>query len=88
MLSTPYLLLYLRCLPPAVCLMGTTATYMSSWALLQCAALVLPKRTADKLETALYSSYQAMVGFWFETWSGAEVCLLSEYSSAYVCMCL
>ena len=53
--------------------MGSTATYMTAWALLQCASLVLPARAASRLERRLYSSYQAMVGFWFETWSGVEV---------------
>ena len=72
-LSGPFLVHAVRWVPPAVCLLGTTATYMNAMALLQCAALLLPARVASRLEVGLYSCYQRMVGFWYETWSGVEV---------------
>ena len=53
--------------------MGSAATYMNVMALLQCVSLVIPERAASRLERGLYSSYQRMVAFWFETWSGVEV---------------
>lgn len=71
--SGPFLVLSLRWIPPAACIMGTAATYMNVMALLQCVALVIPERAASRLERGLYSSYQRMVSFWFETWSGVEV---------------
>lgn len=71
--SAPFLIHSLRWIPPAASLLGSAATYMTAWTLLQCASLVLPARAASRLERSLYSSYQAMVGFWFETWSGVEV---------------
>jgi hypothetical protein len=71
--SGPFLFHALRWLPPAVCIIGSSAAYVNAMALLQCAALVLPERAARRLEMSLYSSYQCMVGFWYETWSGVEV---------------
>ena len=76
--SGPFLFHALRWVLPAMCIIGTTATYMNAMALLQCAALVFPERAAKRLEMSLYSSYQCMVGFWYETWSGVEV---GSYSS-------
>ena len=71
--SGPFLVQMLRWIPPATVIIGTSATYMNVMALLNCLALILPARTSSRLETYLYSSYQRMVGFWFETWSGVEV---------------
>ena len=71
--SAPFLLHSLRWVPPAAFILGSTATYVTAFGLLQCASLVLPARAASRLEMSLYSSYQAMVGFWFEMWSGVEV---------------
>ena len=73
MFSAPFLLLSLRWVPPTVALLGSPVTYMAAWTALRCASLVMSARAASRLETRLYSWYQAMVGFWFETWSGVEV---------------
>ena len=73
MFSAPFVLLSLRCVPPAVVLLGSSVTYVTAWTALRCASLVLSARAASRLEVRLYSWYQAMVGFWFETWSGVEV---------------
>lgn len=71
--SGPFLVQALRWVPPAFVIMGSTATYMNGMALLQVASLLLPARTTARLELGLYSCYQRMVGFWFETWSNVEV---------------
>jgi lysophosphatidate acyltransferase len=70
--SGPVLVRWFRWLPPAFVIMGSTSTYMTAMALLGLAGLVLPARASSRLEMLLYSSYQRMVGFWFETWSCVE----------------
>lgn len=71
--SGPVLVRWLRWIPPAFVIMGSTTTYMTGMGLLAVAGLVLPARASSQLEMALYSSYQRMIGFWFETWSCVEV---------------
>ena len=71
--SGPFLAQSLRWIPPAAVITGAAATYVNVMGFLQCLALVLPARAFSRLERGLYSSYQRMVGFWFETWSGVEV---------------
>ena len=75
--SGPFIVQALRWVPPAFVIMGTTSTYMNGMALLQVVSLLLPSRTAARLEMGLYSSYQRMIGFWFETWSNVEVGVVS-----------
>jgi lysophosphatidate acyltransferase len=76
--SGPFIVRALRWAPPAAVIMGSTTTYMTVMALLQCASLVLPRAAASRLEMILYSSYQRMVGFWFETWSCVEFCFYGD----------
>lgn len=71
--SGPVLVRWLRWVPPAFVIMGSTTTYMTGMGLLAVAGLVLSARASSRLEMALYSSYQRMIGFWFETWSCVEV---------------
>eukprot|EP00731_Ephydatia_muelleri_P012942 Em0007g252a len=71
-LAAPHLLLALRWVPPAFALMGSTATYISAWALIRLLTLPLSERCYRRAEETLYASYQRLVGFLFETWSGVE----------------
>lgn len=84
-LAAPHLLLALRWVPPAFALMGSTATYISAWALIRLLTLPLPERCYRRAEETLYSSYQHLVGFLFETWSGVEVgvCCMATIPSHY-----
>ena len=73
MLSVPHILLALRWVPPSFAIIGSSATYMTMMALLRGASWPFPERVYRKIEERLYSAYQALVGFFFETWSGVEV---------------
>lgn len=71
-LAAPHLLLALRWVPPAIALMGSAATYVSAWGLIRLLTWPLPERCYRRAEEKLYVSYQYLVGFLFETWSGVE----------------
>lgn len=72
-LSAPHLLLSLRWVPPAVSILGTSPLFLAEWAAIRVLTLPFPRWLYVRLDTYLYSSYQAMVGFFYETWSGVEV---------------
>ncbi len=69
----PHLVLSLRWIPPCAVLIGYSPLYLSKWALLRIVSLPLPRRIYTWLEETLCSNYQAMMGFYYETWSGVEV---------------
>ena len=73
--SAPFLLLHLRCLPPSLLILGSAPTFITAMALLRALTLPLPPSVFWRAEERLYSAYQAMVGFFFESWSGVEVSL-------------
>jgi len=73
MLSVPHVLLALRWVPPSFAIIGSSATYMTIWAVLRGLSWPFPERVYRRAEERLYSAYQALVGFFFETWSGVEV---------------
>ena len=72
-LAAPHVLLALRWVPPAIALVGSTATYISAWAFIRLLTWPLSDRCYRAAEETLYVSYQYLVGFLFETWSGVEV---------------
>ena len=76
--SAPYILLAFRWLPPSVAIFGTTATYMTILAAIRTVTWPFPERVYRRAEEKLCGSYQALIGFFFETWSGVEVGLLKQ----------
>ena len=72
-LTVPHLIRALRWIPPGVTILGTSCTFLNFWAAIRALTLPLPGWVYSRLEEMLYSNYQAMVGFWYETWSGVEV---------------
>ena len=72
-LTAPHLIRALRWIPPGVTILGTSCTFLNFWAAMRALTLPLPGWVYSRLEEMLYSNYQAMVGFWYETWSGVEV---------------
>ena len=71
--SAPHVLLALRWVPPTFAIVGSSATYITIWAVLRGARWPLSERVYRRLDEMLYSAYQALIGFLFETWSGVEV---------------
>ena len=71
--SAPHVFLALRWVPPIFAIVGSSATYITIWAVLRGARWPLTERVYQRLEEKLYSAYQALIGFLFETWSGVEV---------------
>ena len=71
--SAPHVLLALRWVPPTFAIVGSSATYITIWAVLRGARWPLSERVYRRLDEMLYSAYQALTGFLFETWSGVEV---------------
>ena len=71
--SAPHVLLAFRWVPPTFAIVGSSATYITIWAVLRGARWPLTERVYQRLEEKLYSAYQALIGFLFETWSGVEV---------------
>lgn len=71
--SVPFLALYLRCIPPAILIVGSSPTVIIALALLRVVTLPLPRALFWRAEERLYSAYQAMISFFFESWSGVEV---------------
>ena len=72
-LWAPHLLLASRWVVPTTVLVSSTATYLTALAAWRILTLPLPAAYYWRGEQAVYSAYQAMVGFFFETWSGVEV---------------
>jgi hypothetical protein len=72
-LTAPHLIRALRWIPPGVTIVGTSCTFINFWVAIRALTLPLPGWVYRRLEEMLYSNYQAMVGFWYETWSGVEV---------------
>ena len=72
-ITATHLLRGLRWVPPAISIIGTSPLYLDIWSILRTVTLPLPARIYSRLEEKLYSNYQAMVGFFYETWSGVEV---------------
>ena len=75
-LSAPFVVRGLRWVPPAVVIIGNCTTYPTLWLALRLLTLPLPRWVFRGLEQRLYSHYQEMTGFFYETWSGVEVSLL------------
>lgn len=72
-LWAPHLLLASRWVVPTIALTGSTPAYLTALAAVRLLTLPLPAAYYWRGEQAVYSTYQAMVGFFFETWSGVEV---------------
>ncbi len=74
-LSAPHILRSLRWVPPAAVLLSAPPTYMTAWTAIRAVTLPFPDWVYRYLEERLYGAYQALVGFFYETWSGVEVSL-------------
>ncbi len=72
-LSAPHLLLSLRWVPPAVSILGHSPLYLGTLAAIRLVSLPFPRYVYRRMDEYLYGSYQAMVGFYYELWSGVEV---------------
>ncbi len=73
-LTASHLLRELRWVPPAVIIIGSMVPYLNQWVIIRVLTLPLPTRVYQRLEERLYSNYQSVVGFFYEIWSGVEVC--------------
>ena len=74
-----YTVLEYRHLPASVVIMGSSASYTVTWTVLKLASLPFGERVFFHLEDHLYATYQWMIAFFFEKWSGVEV---------HVCVCV
>ena len=72
-LTAPHLIRTIRWIPPAVAILGSSCSFLNFWAAIRALTWPLPEWIYARLEEMIYSNYQAMVGFWYETWSGVEV---------------
>lgn len=72
-LHAPHVLRALRWVPPSAVIIGSTASYLTALAALWIACLPLSRHLYDRGERVVYGSYIALLGFFFETWSGVEV---------------
>ena len=72
-LTAPHLIRALRWIPPGVTILGGSCTFLNLWTAIRALTFPLPGWFYARLEEMLYGNYQAMVGFWYETWSGVEV---------------
>ncbi len=72
-LTASHLLRELRWVPPAVIIIGSMTPFLNQWVIIRVLTLPLPSRVYQRLEERLYSNYQAVVGFFYEIWSGVEV---------------
>ena len=73
-LTALYTALDYRHLPASVTIFGSSASYTVTWSVLKLASLPFGERVFFGLEDNLYAAYQWMVAFFFEKWSGVEVC--------------
>ena len=65
----------LRFAIPAAAMLGVVPQYLLTWGAWRLLSAVLPRRVYERGDEFLYSSYQSMVSFFFETYTGAEVSL-------------
>lgn len=72
-LTAPHLIRAIRWIPPAVAILGSSCSFLNFWAAIRATTWPFPEWVYARLEEMLYGNYQAMVGFWYETWSGVEV---------------
>ena len=72
-LTASHLLRELRWVPPAVIIIGSMTPFLNQWVIIRVLTLPLPSRVYQRLEERLNSNYQAVVGFFYEIWSGVEV---------------
>lgn len=72
-LTAPHLIRAIRWIPPGVTILGSSCSFLNFWAAIRALTWPFPRWVYTQLDQMLYSNYQAMVGFWYETWSGVEV---------------
>ncbi|XP_069741325.1 1-acyl-sn-glycerol-3-phosphate acyltransferase epsilon isoform X2 [Narcine bancroftii] len=58
---------------PAALMMGTAPAYLLTWAAWRLLSLLLPARLYHRLDDRLYTIYQSVVLFFFETYTGVEI---------------
>ena len=75
-LHAPHLVLSLRWIPPCAVIIGCSPLYLVKWSAVKLLTFPLPRRAFVWLEDLLLSNYSALVGFFYETWSGVEVCMM------------
>ncbi len=72
-LGAPHLLLSLRWVPPAVSILGSSPIILAQWTTIKILTFPFPRCLCRAMDSNLNSSYQKMVAFYYETWSGVEV---------------
>lgn len=76
--AAPHILLSLRWVPPGVAILGSAPIFLAHWTAIKILTFPLPYRFYRRLDEYLYGKYQAMVGFYYETWSGVEFCFYGD----------
>lgn len=77
-LTAPFVVLALRWLPPALVIFGSVVTHSTVLAAVRILTWPFPERVFRRVDEKMYGSYQAMVGFFYETWSGVEFCFYGD----------
>lgn len=63
----------MRCVLPAAVLLGTAPTYVLVWGAWRLLSALLPSRLYQTVDDRLYRTYQSMVLFFFENYTGVQV---------------
>ncbi|XP_054422179.1 1-acyl-sn-glycerol-3-phosphate acyltransferase epsilon isoform X1 [Pteronotus mesoamericanus] len=68
----------LRCVLPAVVLLGTAPTYVLAWGAWRLLSALLPARFYQAVDDRLYCIYQSTVLFFFENYTGVQILLYGD----------
>ena len=74
MITLLYHLQSLRWIVPAVFMLGTASTYYIVWGGFRLITSVMPSRVFQVGDDMMYSLYQRLILFFFEYYTGVEVC--------------
>ncbi|KAI5943817.1 1-acyl-sn-glycerol-3-phosphate acyltransferase epsilon isoform X1 [Manis javanica] len=68
----------MRCVLPAAVLLGTAPTYVLAWGAWRLLSALLPSRLYQTVDDRLYRTYQSMVLFFFENYTGVQILLYGD----------
>nr|XP_033793854.1 1-acyl-sn-glycerol-3-phosphate acyltransferase epsilon [Geotrypetes seraphini] len=68
----------LRYMLPTAVMLGTAPTYFLAWAVWRLLSSVLPARMYHEVDDRLYTVYQSMVLFFFESYTGVEIIIYGD----------
>ncbi|KAK2505724.1 hypothetical protein MC885_003566 [Smutsia gigantea] len=68
----------MRCVLPAAVLLGTAPTYVLAWGTWRLLSAFLPSRFYQAVDDRLYRTYQSMVLFFFENYTGVQILLYGD----------